>query len=195
VFHSIVNAASGSPWTYLIVVGVCLGDALLPLLPSETLVIASAVLAANGDLNIVLIVLAAAIGALIGDNAAYGVGRSGLRRLATRLLRSEKSKHRIDWARTQLSRHGPAIIIVARFIPGGRTATTYVAGTLQMRWKSRFLPADSAAALLWALYSAGLGYFGGRTFERNLWLPLLIGAGVSLLVVAVGELLRRKVLS
>jgi membrane-associated protein len=194
VFDSLVQAASGSGWTYLIVLGVCAGDALLPLFPSESLVIASAVLAAHGKLSIALVVLVAALGALIGDNAAYGLGSSGLRRLATRLFRSEKSTRRVGWASTQLRDHGPAIIIVARFVPGGRTATTYVAGTLRMPWRSRFLPADCAAAVLWAVYSAGLGYFGGKAFEQNLWLPVLIATGVSLLVVGIGELLRRKLL-
>jgi membrane-associated protein len=195
MFDSLIHAASGSAWTYLLVLGVCAGDALLPLFPSESLVIAAAVLAANGDLDIVLVVVAGAVGALTGDNAAYGLGRSGLRRLAERLLDSEKNRRRLDWARAQLRDRGPAIIIVARFIPGGRTATTYVAGTLGMPWKRRFLPADSVAAVLWALYAAGLGYFGGATFEHNLWLPLLIAVGVSLVVAALGELLRRKVFS
>jgi membrane-associated protein len=87
------------------------------------------------------------------------------------------------------------IIVVARFIPGGRTATTYVAGTVGMAWKSRFLAADGVAVLLWALYSSALGYFGGAAFEDNFWLPMLIGAGASILVGAGGELLRRKVLN
>ena len=96
--------------------------------------------------------------------------------------------------RTQLRLHGAWIIIIARFIPGGRTATTYVAGTLEMPWKRRFLPADTAAAVLWSLYASALGYFGGAAFENNLWLPLLIAAGVSVLVAGAGELVRRKVL-
>ena len=192
---SLVNSASGSWWTYLVVLGVCAGDALLPLFPSESLVIASAILAAHGKLIIVLVVVVAALGALLGDNAAYGLGASGLRRLVTRFFRSEKSAHRLEWARTQLRLHGPAIIVIARFIPGGRTATTYVAGTLRMPWKRRFLPADGAAAVLWAVYSAALGYFGGKTFEHNVWLPLAVATGLSLLVVGGGELLRRKLFS
>ncbi len=195
MLDSLTQAVSGSSWTYLVVLGVCAGDALLPLFPSETVVVTAAVLAANGRLNIGLVVAAAAGGALLGDNAAYGVGRSGLRRAADRFLRSDKSRQRLDWGRAQLRQHGPWIIIVARFIPGGRTATTYVAGTLGMPWKRRFLPADSSAALLWAIYCAALGYFGGSAFENNLWLPLLIAFGVSLLVAGAGELLRRKVLN
>jgi membrane-associated protein len=194
VFDSVANAVSGSPWTYLLLAAVCAGDAVLPVLPSETAVIAAAVLAAQGRLSIVLVVISAAVGALVGDNMAYAVGRSGLRHLADRLMKSEKSRHRLAWARKQLQHRGVWIIVVARFIPGGRTATTYVAGTVGMPWKRRFLPADGVAALLWALYSSALGYFGGAAFKNNFWLPMLIAAAASILIGACGELLRRTVL-
>jgi membrane-associated protein len=175
-------------------VAVCAADALLPVLPSETVVIAAAVLAANGQLSIALVVIAAGLGALLGDNGAYAVGDSGLRRLADRFLRSEKSRRRLEWARSQLEDHGVWIIVVARFIPGGRTATTYTAGTVGMPWKRRFLPADGLAAALWAIYASGLGYVGGSSVENNLWLPMLIGACASTLVGGIAELVRRKAL-
>ena len=194
MFDSIANAVSGSAWTYVLILVVCAGDAVFPVLPGETIVVAAAVLAANHHLSIALIVLAAASGALLGDNTAYAIGHSGLRRLAERFTRSDKSRRRLEWAREQLDRHGIWIIVVARFVPGGRTATTYVAGTVDMPWKRRFLPATTVAATLWALYSSALGYLGGSAFENNLWLPMLIGAGAGLLVGGVGELVRRKVL-
>jgi len=195
MFNSLLNAVSGSSWTYVLIVGICAGDAVLPLFPSETVVIAAAVLAAHGRLNIGLIVVAAAVGAILGDNSAYALGGSGLRRLVNRLLGSDKNQQRLRWARTQLQRRGAWIIIVARFIPGGRTATTYIAGTLDMPWKRRFLPADTAAAIAWALYSSALGYFGGSAFEKNLWIPVLIATGIGLLVAGAAELLRRRFLS
>jgi membrane-associated protein len=194
VFNSIAHAVSDSVWSYLLVFGVCAGDAVLPLLPAETVVVAAAVLAANGHLNIALIVAAAALGALLGDNVAYLAGHGALRRVADRFLRSDKSRGRLDWARDQLKRRGVWIIIIARFIPGGRSATTYAAGTLGMPWRARFLPADAIAAALWAGYASALGYIGGAKFQHNLWLPLLIAAGVGTTVAAAGELVRRKVL-
>ncbi|MGH3417908.1 MAG: DedA family protein, partial [Actinocrinis sp.] len=152
-------------------------------------------LAADDRLIIELVVVAAAAGALLGDNAAYGIGNSGLRRLSDRLLtRSEKGRRSLRWGRDQLQHHGVWIIVVARFIPGGRTATTYVAGTVSMPWTSRFLPATAIAAALWAMYASALGYLGGSAFEHNLLPPMLIGAGASLLIGGAGELLRRKVL-
>ena len=107
-------------------------------------------------------------------------------------MRSDKSRRHLQWGREQLEHHGVWIIVVARFIPGGRTATSYGAGTVGMPWKRRSPPATTVAATLWALYSAGLGYLGGSAFENNVWLPMLIGAGVSLLVGGVGELVRRE---
>jgi membrane-associated protein len=194
MFDFVQHHISSSPLTYLLIVGVCTGDALFPLFPSEAVVITAAVLAANGRLEIAFVVLASWAGAVIGDNSAYGLGRSGLRRVADRLLGSEKNQKRLRWARDQLRANGAWIIVVARFIPGGRTATTYVAGTLEMPWKRRFLPADTAAGLLWSLFSSGLGYFGGAAFENNLILPLAIATGGSVVVAGVGELVRRKVL-
>ena len=194
MFDSLENSVSGSPWTYLLIVAICAGDALLPLFPSETVVVTAAVLASRGRLNIGLVAASAAAGALLGDNSAYWLGRSGLRRLAERMMGSESNQRRIEWARRQLRDRGGWIIIVARFIPGGRTATTYVAGTLEMPWKTRFLPFDTVAAVVWAMFWSALGYFGGTAFERNLWLPVLIAIGVSCLVAAGGELFRRKVL-
>lgn len=192
LFDFLSHHVSGSPLTYLLIVGVCAGDAVFPLFPAEVVVITAAVLAANGKLQIALVVLAATVGAVLGDNTAYGLGRAGLRRLAGRLFASEKAQGRLDWARAQLQSSGAWIIIVARFIPGGRTATTYVAGTLEMPWRRRFLPADTTAGLIWSLYSAALGWFGGAAFEDNLWVPLLIATGASLIVAALGELLRRR---
>ena len=195
MFNSLLNAVSDSAWTYVLIFGVCAGDAVLPLFPSETVVIAGAVLASRGRLEIGLVIVAAATGAMAGDNTAYGLGRSGLRRVTNRLLGSEKNQQRLEWARTQLQHSGAWIIIVARFIPGGRTATTYMSGTLDMPWKRRFLPADTAAAVIWSLYSVALGYFGGSAFEHNLWIPLLIATGASVLVAGLGELVRRKFLN
>lgn len=85
---------------------------------------------------------------------------------------------------------GGVLILVARFIPVGRTATTFAAGTLEMPWR-RFVAADALAASLWATYATMLGYAGGPSFAHNLWKPLLFALGVAILLAAVGEGYRR----
>jgi membrane-associated protein len=179
-----------SPLTYLAVLGVCALDAVLPVVPSETVVIAASVLAAEGRLWIWLVALAAAAGGFLGDVGSYLLGRTVGAAAARRLFRGDKAKRRLDWAGNALARHGAAIIVVARFIPGGRTATTFTAGTVHMAWP-KFAAADAAGAILWAIYAAGLGYLGGETFERRPLHALAFGLGAALLIALAVEALRR----
>lgn len=179
-----------SPLTYLAVLGACALDAVLPIVPSEAIVIAASVLATKGELSIWLIALAAAAGGFLGDTGSYVLGRTAGAAAARRLFRSPKAKGRLTWAGEALDRHGATIIMVARFIPGGRTATTFTAGTVRLAWP-RFAAADAVGATLWAMYAAGLGYLGGETFEQRPLYAFLFGLGVALLVALAVEAARR----
>ena len=129
-----------SPLTYLAVLGACALDAVLPIVPSEAVVIAASVLAAKGELSIWLIALAAAAGGFLGDSGSYVLGRTAGAAAAGRLFRSSKARGRLSWADETLDRHGATIIVVARFIPGGRTATTFTAGVVRLPWPRLPLP-------------------------------------------------------
>jgi membrane-associated protein len=171
VFDWLSHEVSQSAATYPVVGLAAAIDVLFPLIPSETIVITASVLAAQGDLLIWLIVPAVAIGAFVGDNLCYWLGRTIGDPVADRLFDGEKGQARLKWAEEALCRRGAILIGVGRFIPGGRTATTFAAGTLEMPYR-QFLVADAFAASLWALYVSMLGYLGGETFEDSLWLPL-----------------------
>ncbi len=191
MFEWLTAEVSNNPLTYAIVFAACATDVLVPLIPSETIVIAAAVIAGQGELLIYAIVPAAALGALLGDNVAFLLGRRLGEPLAGRLFRSERSRARLRWAEREIEARGPSLIVIARFIPGGRTATTFAAGMLGMAYL-RFLRADVAAALVWALYVSMLGYVGGASFEDNLWLPLLIALAVASLISVGVEAWRRR---
>src|ERR671914_3090744 len=75
VVESFVELASGSPWTYAVILGIAALDAILPLVPSETTVISAGVLAGAGDLQLGLVIAAGALGAYAGDTSAYALGR------------------------------------------------------------------------------------------------------------------------
>jgi membrane-associated protein len=142
VFESIVDALSGSSWSYAIVFAVAALDAFFPVVPSETVAIAAGVLAGAGDLQVVPAILAAAGGAFLGDNISFGIGHFLGERTVNRFFSSAKAQRRLDWAERQLEERGAYIITVARFIPGGRTATTFTAGYVDFRWR-RFLVFDA----------------------------------------------------
>ena len=141
VFESIVDAVSGSSWSYVIVFAVAAIDAFFPIVPSEATAIAAGVVAgsADGDLILPLAVLAAAGGAFVGDNISYGLGHFLGERTVNRFFAGEKAKRRLQWAEGQLEERGAYIITVARFIPGGRTATTFTGGYVEFPWR-RFMP-------------------------------------------------------
>lgn len=93
--------------------------------------ITASVLAAQGELLIWAIVPLVALGAFLGDNLCYLLGRTIGDPVAGRLFKGEKGQTRLLWAEQALRRRGAILIGVGRFIPGGRTATTFAAGTLE----------------------------------------------------------------
>jgi len=190
VFESIVDAVSGSNWSYVIVFVIAALDAFLPLVPSEATAIAAGVVAGAGDLRLELLIPAAAVGAIVGDNISYGIGHFLGERTVNRFFKGEKAQKRLAWADRMLRERGAYLIVVARFIPGGRTATTFTAGfTKAMGWR-RFLFFDTIAGAIWGAYTVLLGYFGGRTFEEDPWKGLLLAFGIALAVTAAVEAYR-----
>jgi membrane protein DedA with SNARE-associated domain len=190
VFDWLTHEVSHSAITYPVLGFAAATDVLIPLIPSETIVITASVLAAQGDLLIWVIVPVVALGAFVGDNLCYWLGRKIGDPIADRLFDGEKGQARLQWAEEALYRRGSILIGVGRFIPGGRTATTFAAGTLEMPYR-QFLVADAVAASLWALYVSMLGYLGGETFNESLWLPLAASFGAAMAVGFGFEVWRR----
>lgn len=190
MLESLTELISASSWTYALVLGFAAADALFPFFPSETAAIAAGVLAGAGELSIAFVVAAAAAGAFIGDNSSYAVGRTAGQAATRPLFRGEKGRSRRRWAERTLDRRGGYLIVVARFIPGGRTATTLTAGVTRMAWP-RFVRFAALAAVLWASFAAGLGYLGGKTFEDEPVLGLASALTLAA-VIAVGVELARR---
>jgi membrane-associated protein len=189
MFQSFVNAVSGSPWTYGLVFAVSALDAFFPVVPSEATVITAAVLAAQGEgLRVELIIPAAALGAICGDNVSYWVGRIFGERIAEKVFVGSRRKH-LDRAHRLLEERGGYLIIIGRFIPGGRTAVTFAAGSLDWAWL-RFIKFDVAAGVVWATYASLLGYVGGKTFENSTWKGLLLAFAGAALVTGGIEAVR-----
>lgn len=196
MFDRFVDWVSGAWWSYPVIFLVSAIDAFFPLVPSETIVITGGVLAGSGDLNLALVILAASLGAVIGDNVSYGLGTLLGERTIKRWFKSEKSQRAFLWAERQLEVRGGYLIIIARFIPGGRTAVTFSSGYVHaMKWR-RFIFWDVIAAVIWGTYAAMLGFIGGRQFEKDPWKGLLlaffVAAGVAALVELVRHLRRRR---
>jgi membrane-associated protein len=190
LFSQFVDWVSGEWWSYPLVFGVSMIDAFFPLVPSESVVITAGVVAGAGDLNIVLVIVAASLGAIVGDNISYGLGAWLGEHTVKRLFRSDKARRGFEWAERQLEARGFYLIVVARFIPGGRTAVTFASGyTHGMPWR-RFIVADVVAGFIWGTYAAMLGYLGGKQFEEEPWKGLLVAFAAAVFVAGLVELVR-----
>ena len=191
MFQSIVDAVSGSNWSYLIVFTIAMLDAFFPIVPSEATAIAAGVVASRaGGLSVELVILCAATGAIVGDNISFAIGHYLGARVERRFLSGEKGQKRLKWAQKTLDERGSYLIVVARFIPGGRTITTFTAGFVETFAWRRFLLLDAIAGTIWGVYTVLLGYFGGKSFEQQPWKGLLVAFAVALAVTAIVELVR-----
>ena len=153
-FDRFTDWVSGEWWSYLVIFGVAVVDAFFPLVPSETLVVIGGNLASSGDLVLWLVILSGAAGAIVGDNISFWIGHFVGEKTVKRVFGSEKWHKRLEWAEKTLDERGAYIILIARFIPGGRTAVTFSAGYVNTFPWRRFIVYDVIAGLLWATYAA-----------------------------------------
>ncbi|MBA3286570.1 MAG: DedA family protein [Acidimicrobiia bacterium] len=184
-----LDEISGNWWFLLVIFAIAFLDSVVPVVPSETAVILGGVAAGAGDQSLPLVIVAGALGAFIGDNTAYTIGRRFSGRFERRAEHKQKTAHRLNWAREQIRTRGGLLLITARFIPGGRTALTVTSGiTRQPRaWFAGWV---ALAAVIWASYAAGLGAVFGRRFKDNHTLAFLLAFGAALSITVVIEVIR-----
>jgi membrane protein DedA with SNARE-associated domain len=163
-------------------------------LPGETMLILAAMYAVrNSDLNIWLIVAAAATGAIIGDNGGYWIGnRMGyplLRRFGSRFGLSDR---RIKLGQYLFAKFGPWVVFLGRFVALLRILAAFLAGVNRMNWPL-FMLANAAGGVLWASVFAFGGYYLGKiVFEVQGTLGPIIFAGAAIMVFALGLLVRHQ---
>ena len=190
MFHSAFHLLSQPPEAYLIVWALALGDAVLPVLPSETALITAGLLSVVGDLTLGWVIVAGALGAYCGDTISYCLGRFVGEPFQRRFLKGERAAKAVDWAKGQLEERGGLVLVVGRYVPGGRTAATFTCGVTHYPYP-RFAAFDAVAAVSWAVYASALGYFGGRFFRDHAWVALLVAFAIAGLLTLAVEGVRR----
>jgi membrane protein DedA with SNARE-associated domain len=157
-------------------------------LPGETILIAGAVYAGAGRLDIVVLAVIAVVAAVVGDNVGYLIGRLGGRTLVTRWGRYVfLTERRLDKAEQFFDRHGGKVVSVARFIEGLRQANGIIAGISGMHWL-RFLAFNALGAALWVGLWVSVGYVAGQhinaLYDQLRRYEMYVAIGVGALIVA-----------
>ncbi|MFD7782833.1 DedA family protein [Streptomyces nojiriensis] len=183
-----LGSLTASPWIYALVALSIVLDVFLPVLPSGVLVITAAAAAAAAGAaspvpgpeqvpDILLLLVIATTASVLGDMAAYRLGRRGGALLDRAIARSRRLTRAHERLGTALARGGGALVVIARFAPAGRSVVSLGAGKTQ-RKVAEFLPWSVLAGMAWAGYSVALGYFGTQWLGTQ-WL------GTALSVVAL----------
>jgi membrane protein DedA with SNARE-associated domain len=186
-----ILALSGAAWVYPAMFGLALVDGFFPPLPSESVVITLAVASrATGSPWLPGVLVAATLGAWLGDQVAYQIGRSvGTDRV--RILRTRRGQATVRWARRALGRRGASFIVAARYIPIGRVAVNMTAGAVGYP-RRRFAGYSAIAAVMWGLYSVAVGLTASAWLHDHPLLAMVAGVvGGVLIGVVIDRVLQR----
>jgi len=162
--------------------------------PGETMLITASIYAGHTHrLNIILVIAAAAAGAIIGDNVGYAVGRWG----GYRLLRRYGKYIRLHEKRLKLGQylflqHGGKVVFFGRFVSILRTYAAFLAGTNRMPWW-RFLVFNAAGGIVWATVFGTGAYVLGTQIHNLTRTATIVGAILAVIAfVAFFVFLRRN---
>ena len=153
-------------------------------LPGETALIAASVLASQGHYSIVAVIVVAAAGAIVGDNAGYWIGRKGGRALLRRIPYLRDYFARIlPPAERFFERHGAKAVFFGRFVSILRVTAAWLAGISHMPWW-RFLFWNAAGGVVWATAFGVVAYYSGRAAADAInHYGLYAGIGLAVLIV------------
>src|SRR3954470_16260717 len=153
--------------------------------PAETVLIAAALLAHRGHMDIGTVIAVAAAAAIIGDNVGFAIGRRYGRRLLLSPGPLERHRRRvIEIGEPFFDRHGPKAVFLGRWVTGLRITSAWLAGVNRMAWPT-FLFWNALGGIFWAAAVALVAYYVGRGAERIFNAAGLGGAGV----IVVGGLI------
>lgn len=153
--------------------------AVVPLVPTEPVLIGMAVLASSHTIPLGWVIAVAAVGCSLSDHILYATGRFAGGRLLDRVSSRPSVRAATDWLTRNVTRWGSTVLVVGRWLPAGGTVGAVLAGTLRWRLR-RFTPASVIGSTLWSTYVALVGYFGGSLTGEP-----LVGFAVSLAVAAL----------
>lgn len=154
-------------------------------LPGETALVAAAIFASQGKLNIVEVIAVAAAAAIVGDNLGYWAGRTGGRKLLQRYGPLRRWSERVlPWSERFFERHGSKTIFVARFFSVLRVTAAWLAGISRMHWWTFFLW-NAAGGICWAVLVGLVAYYVGHAAADAISHYGLLGGAALVVLLAV----------
>lgn len=131
-------------------------------LPGDSLLLTAGLLAARGELNLILLLVTLAPAAVLGDNVGYWFGKKAGPPIFSRENSLLFRRKNLLAAKAFYDKHGGKTITIARFMPFIRTFAPIVAGAVEMKYR-RFMIFNLFGGLIWTLGFTLAGYFLGQS--------------------------------
>jgi membrane protein DedA with SNARE-associated domain len=162
--------------------------------PGETMLVTAGVYAGTtGRLSIFWVIVAAAAGAIVGDNIGYTIGRTGgyaLLRRYGRYIRLEEKRLRLG--QYLFHKHGPKVVFFGRFISVLRIFAAFLAGVNRMHWR-QFLVFNAAGGIIWStLYGVAAFLLGQQLLRLSGRVDVVLAIIGAAVIVTVIVFLRRN---
>lgn len=148
---------------YVMVFALIAGDAVFPVFPGETTLNTASTLAAQGELKLGWVIIAGALGAIVGDSMLFLLARRQSARLQPQLDRA-LSNDKIASAYGYLDRGAPMLLVFGRYVPGLRFVINVTMG-LSPRPYRKFIPWSALGGALWSTYTCLLAYWVGTKLD------------------------------
>ena len=177
-----VEEASG-PWPYVAVFGLVFGDAVIPILPGETTLNTASTLAAQGVLDLGWVMLAGALGAVLGDSALYWIARLGGRRVQ-RQVDEAMAHEKVATAMRVVGSSAGALLVFGRYVPGLRFVVNGSLGLARHPY-GEFLRWSTVGGVTWSIYICGVAFAVGTALVDAPVAAIIVSALASSVAVAV----------
>jgi membrane-associated protein len=187
---SLVDESSGD-WAYLGVFLLVFADAICPVFPGETTLNAASTLAAQGELDLGLVMLMGALGAIVGDSTLYWVARLCGQRFQPR-LKAATENPKVSAALQFLGSRASVLLVAGRYVPGVRFTVNATLGLSSYRYPS-FLLWSAIGGTVWSVYTCGLAYLVGTSLaDFPLASVIISGLITTVALCAIFLVLRRS---
>ncbi len=176
--------------SYLSIFLLVAADAVVPIFPGETTLNAASVVAAQGDLSLALVILAGALGAIIGDSTLFWIARRQSARIRPQVERA-RGNQRVSTALDYLGDNAKILLVFGRYVPGLRFVVNTTMGLSDVPYR-KFLPWSALGGAGWSVYTCLLAYWVGSTIEDYPVASMLLSGAITTALIALLFLRERR---
>jgi membrane-associated protein len=176
--------------SYLSIFLLVAADAVMPIFPGETTLNAASVVAAQGDLSLAWVIVAGALGAIIGDSTLFWIARRASGRIRPQVDRA-RNNQRVATAMDYLGDNAKILLVFGRYVPGLRFVTNTTMGLSDMPYRE-YLPWSALGGAGWSVYTCLLAYWVGSTIEDYPVASMLLSGAITTALIALLFLRERR---